>query len=73
MRTLTFKPIRYSQHEVAVMTKVANYYAPNLSKQLGELPFIVSGVAEGITKPTPSILKYFDLTSEGELYVCQPK
>jgi hypothetical protein len=63
------KTLHYTRDHVAVMVKTALHFAPvALVRSTGENPARLRRMAAARLRPTPAVIRYFDLTLEGGGY-----
>ena len=71
---MTFAPIHYTRQQVALMIRIASALNPRaLRRRTRESSERIARMAQGKTSPSPSMLRYFELSKNGVTYTWLPK
>jgi hypothetical protein len=72
MKPFIIKPISYDARQVALIVRVALYFAP-ARLQERETAANLDKIAAEMMEPSPAVLEYFGLRVRGEAFVWNPR
>lgn len=73
MKIPVLLPQTYSLRQVALMVQVAMLWAPDFAGRVGESRSRIPLMAAGLIPPTPAVLRFFELETEGDSYLWNPR